>query len=203
MTYFEGQTIPPHKDTIMVHCLATSSEWAIGKSAAKMMEVVTRWHTDPKPKGRGWSAVAYAAIIAGNGTFALGRDRDHDGNVLEETAAAARGWNTNAIHIALAGGRGSHEHDAFPDNYTPEQDRTLRGMIAEIEMISGRKMKLMGHNEVAAKACPGFQVRPWFATRTAQQRPTQPKPDAPATATQQSPWAALFKALSGLFGGKK
>lgn len=185
----------------MVHCLATSKGWANGKTAAKMMEVVTRWHTDPKPEGRGWSAVAYAAIIAYNGTFALGRDQDRDGNVLEETAAAARGWNGNAIHLALAGGRHSHEHDAFSDHYTPEQDRTLRAMIAEIEAIAGRKMKVMGHNEVAAKACPGFQVGPWYASRTAPERPVQPQPDKLPTAAQEKPASGFLAAILRLFAG--
>lgn len=191
MRYFKGQTIPAHKDTIMIHCLATSKDWGRGKTAKEMMKIVTRWHVVE----RKWRAVAYAAIIDYEGGFALGRDLDGDGNVLEETAAAARGWNTNAIHLALAGGRGSHEKDDFSENYTPEQDTTLRAMIAEIEGIAGRKMELKGHNETAAKACPGFQVSEWFAQA----------PLAKPTPEEQAPsaWAGLIAALMGLFGGKR
>ena len=198
MTYFDGQDVPAHKDTIMVHCLATSKSWGQSKSAAKMMEIVTRWHT----KERGWRSVGYAAIIAYNGTHALGRDLDGDGNVLEEPAAAARGWNTKAIHLALAGGRGSSEHDNFSDHYTPEQDQALRGMIAEIERIAGRKMNVIGHNQAAKKACPGFHVPTWFGSRASPKMPAQPRPDPLPTSTPDKP-RSLFAALLALFGGRK
>ena len=164
MTYFSGQSVPAHKDTIMIHCLATSVEWGQARNAAQMMRDVTLWHTMPKPRGRGWRAVGYASIIDYDGGFALGRDLDGDGDVLEETAAAARGWNRNAIHLALAGGRHSHEKDAFTEHYTVQQDTTLRAMIAEIQMIAGRTLDVIGHNETAAKACPGFYVPDWYAS---------------------------------------
>lgn len=194
MGYFDGQSVPAHKDTIMIHCLATSRQWGEGKSARDMMKEVTRWHTDPKPQGRGWRAVAYAAIVDYAGDAALGRDLDGDGNVLEETAAAARGWNTNAIHLAIAGGRGSHEHDKFEEHYTHRQDATLRAMILEIEAIAGRKMTLMGHNQVARKACPGFQVDQWWESKVPQEPDPLPAftPDKPT-----NPLVAFFLALFG------
>lgn len=174
----------------MVHCLATSKAWGIGKIAAIMMTEVTRWHT----KDRGWRAVAYAAIVDYIGGYALGRDLDSDGNVLEETAAAAKGWNTNAIHLAIAGGHGSNENDKFTDHYTPEQDRTLRAMIAEIEAIAGRKMKVIGHNQVAAKACPGFNVPQWFVSPPLM----TPRPQEKGL----SGIAAIIAAILALFKGK-
>lgn len=205
MKYFKGQTIPAHKTTIMVHCLATSRVWGEGKSAAQMVREVTPWHTLPKPRGRGWSALGYAGIIDYSGGFALGRDLDRDGNVLEETAAAARGWNTNAIHIALAGGRGSDERDNFSEHYTFQQGETLRAIIAEIDQIAGRPLTLMGHNEVAAKACPGFTVSEWYVDRPTLHEPNASQAFIPDTPL--SPWAAFFADLtagfSAIFGGKK
>lgn len=153
--------IPAHKTAIMVHTLATPPKWAEGKSAEDMVKEVRRWHVEDN----GWSDVAYAAIIAPDGTWAKGRDLDKDGNVWEEQAAAARGWNKKAIHIALAGGHGASANDHFGDHFTYAQDVTLRKMIKDLNEKAGRDLKLMGHNEVSAKGCPGFQVRPWFESK--------------------------------------
>lgn len=185
-----------HKTTIMIHCLDTRREWGEGKSAKQMMAEVTKWHTDPKPKGRGWRAVAYAFIGDYEGNEAKGRDLDGDGDVYEETGAGARGWNKNTIHLAIAGGRGSHEKDQFSDHYTPEQDAWLRGKIAEINKLAGRELDVKGHNEVAAKACPGFDVQEWL-----KQPPLMPV-SAPKTQPKPNPISALIKALLSIFGGK-
>ena len=64
--------------------------------------------------------------------------------MLEETAAAAREWNKNAIHIALAGGRGSDKDDKFRDHYTYEQETTLRAIIREINKKAGRQLTIDG-----------------------------------------------------------
>lgn len=150
--------IPDHKDTIIVHCLATSRSWGESKTAAEMVEEVRRWHVEE----RGWDDVAYAGIIDYPGGWAPGRDLNNDGNTFDDTGAAAKGWNRRGIHIALAGGRGASANDRFSDHFTMEQDERLRSQIAVIEWLAGRKMQLKGHNEISNKGCPGFQVRPWF-----------------------------------------
>lgn len=160
--------IPDHKTTIMVHCLDTPPSWAKGKSIAQIVKEVTRWHVVE----RGWSAVAYAAIIGYDGSVGKGRDRDGDGDVWEETGAGAKGWNTITINIALVGGKGGNADDAFSDHFTAEQDVALRKMIAEINAEAGRELKVIGHNQVAQKACPCFNVPNWYAAgETAEPKP--------------------------------
>ena len=189
MSTFQGMTVPSHKIGIMIHCLATSKGWGRGKSADQMMEEVTRWHVQE----RGWSGVAYAAICDYDGNAALGRDLNADGNVLDERAAAARGFNTSYIHIAIAGGRGSLATDKFEQHYTPAQKAWLCEAIQEITDLAGRPMRVRGHNEVAAKACPGFNVRAWFGADACHPTKDLPPPAKLATGI----WAALLRLLTG------
>jgi hypothetical protein len=180
--------IPAHKTTIMVHCLDTPKGWRNGQSAIQIMKEVTRWHVVE----RGWSAVAYAMLCTYSGDTAKGRDLDGDGDVWEETGAGARGWNTNTIHLALQGGKGGSATDKFEDHYTPAQDKWLRETISEIQRLAGREMKVIGHNEVAAKACPCFNVESWW--RLASYKPViAPTPAAP----QLTGWAAFFALFRG------
>lgn len=143
---------------IMVHCLATPFGWHKFDPIEEVVAIVRDWHV----RERGWADIAYAMILHFNGSRGKGRDRDADGDVWEEIGAGARGWNKNCIHIALNGGKGSNANDQFSDHFTPEQDAALRKTIQEIRDWAGWDVPVIGHNEVAAKACPGFNVKRWF-----------------------------------------
>lgn len=160
--------VPAHKTKIMVHCLATPPSWGQGKTAEQMVDEVRLWHTNPKPHGRGWSDIAYAEIIDYEGRRAKGRDLNNDGSTFDDTGAGARGHNKDTIHIALAGGqwpdgRWGERTDKFSDHFTPVQDRALREAIAEINRLAGRKLEVLGHNEIDPnKSCPAFDVQEWL-----------------------------------------
>ena len=149
--------IPEHKDSIVIHCLATRKEWGMYKDVDDIVKEVRKWHV----VDNGWRDIGYSMVIGYDGSVAMGRDLDNDGDVYDETAAAARGWNKRGIHIALVGGHGSNANDNFFDHFTPEQEKAL---VKEIRKILKMKpgMRVMGHNEVAAKSCPGFDVAPWW-----------------------------------------
>lgn len=182
----------PAKDKvefIMVHCSATRPNWMAGLHLAAKVAEIRRWHIQE----RKWRDIAYAKIIDRDGQVAPGRDLDGDGDVWEETGAGAKGWNHNCIHLCLLGGHGSDADDKFAEHFTPAQDRALRKEIAAIRLWAGRQIPVKGHNEVAVKACPGFNVRDWYAS-------SEPLPVAPAPTPAKRNW--LVDLLKAIFGGK-
>lgn len=134
---------------IIVHCSATRPDWMAGRPIADKVAEIRRWHL-----ANGWSDIGYHWII------------DRDGKVLAgrpETVIGAHtvGRNAGSIGVCLIGGHGSAETDSFSDHFTRAQDITLGQMI---DAISARAQieRVSGHNECAAKACPGFNVPAWM-----------------------------------------
>ncbi|MDP2358620.1 MAG: N-acetylmuramoyl-L-alanine amidase [Beijerinckiaceae bacterium] len=142
-------------DTIFVHCAATRADWYAGRSLADKVAEITRWH-----KANGWATIGYHWLIDRDGQTARGRPE----NVV---GAHVANHNTGSIGICLIGGHGSNENDPFEKNYTPAQEESLRDLIDEIKDRTPIT-KIRGHNEVAAKACPGFNVSRWLAHKPAQ-----------------------------------
>jgi hypothetical protein len=165
-------------DTIFIHCSATRPDWMEGRSFAEKVAEITRWH-----RQRGWKAIGYHWIIDRDGQVAQGRS--------EKTVGAhVQNHNSGSIGICLIGGFGSNENDPFEKNFTPEQDAALRNLIEDIELRTPIK-SVRGHNEVAAKACPGFQVARWFKKKPS-------KPELIESSTMQ---AGAVQILSGAGAG--
>lgn len=197
--------IPTHKKVVVLHCLATRKSWGLKKSIDWVVGEVRKWHV----RDRGWDDIAYAIIIGFGGGIGLGRDRDNDGDVWDETGAGAKGWNVNGIHLALVGGYGAAADDEFFDHFTRAQEIALLKQLKEIEELSGRtlvavadiaelkalgphQLGLMGHNQLANKGCPGFNVKSWYDSH-------QSKPKhVPAQSSFQLP-AWLLRILRGDF----
>lgn len=139
-------------DTIFVHCSATRPDWMNGRLLSEKVAEIRRWHQQ-----RGWNTIGYHWVIDCDGQIAKGRDEGIVG-------AHVAHHNTGSIGICLIGGHGSNENDPFDKNFTPEQDAALRNLIEEIRSRTPIK-KVRGHNEVAAKACPGFNVARWHAKK--------------------------------------
>lgn len=185
--------VPAHKTKIMIHCLATSREWGVARSAEQMVDDVRRWHVQE----RGWSDIAYAEIIGYDGDRAKGRDLNDDGNTWDDQGAGARGHNADTIHLALAGGRGGNAFDGFEAHFTRAQEAALLEAIDEINTAAGRKLTVIGHNDVAAKACPCFDARAWWAERS-ERAAAKPSASQPSSA-----WAAIVRAIANAFSGGK
>ena len=136
---------------IILHCTATRPDWWSTRTTAQKVAEVRRWHV----QDRGWSDIGYHFLIDRSGTVVAGRP-------LQNVGAHTQGHNTGTIGISLFGGHGSSATDAFAENYTPEQDKALRDLIAHLRTNYPSITKVSGHNQYAAKACPGFNVPTWY-----------------------------------------
>lgn len=138
---------------IIVHCSATRPNWLDGKSTAAKVREIKLWHT----RDRGWKDIGYHWVIDRDGTVARGRPE-------EQVGAHTIGRNVGTIGVCLIGGHGSSADDRFDENFTPEQDRALRALISDLRRRYG-VLALSGHNQWAAKACPGFNVSTWHNSK--------------------------------------
>lgn len=169
-----------HIRGIFIHCTATPPDWRKGQSTAAKVAEVKRWHV----KERGWSDIGYHYLIDRDGTVATGRPIERDG-------AHVSGWNNGTIGIALFGGYGGHETDSFGTHYTPDQEGALRDLLKKLKARHG-DVWVKGHNEVAAKACPSFDVQRWLSIL-----PITPEPK------RANPFAVLIDAILSIFRGAK
>lgn len=111
---------------------------------------IRQWHVEDNH----WRDIGYHWLIGRAGEILAGRPET-------EIGAGVEGHNRGVIHICLIGGFGSTEHDAFAANFTPAQAARLRAQIQAISMRT-QITRISGHNEWAAKACPGFNVPAWL-----------------------------------------
>jgi N-acetylmuramoyl-L-alanine amidase len=174
---------------IIVHCSATRPDWMRdAKTSAKVAEI-RRWHV----ADRGWKDIGYHYLIDRDGTVAYGRP-------LAQIGAHVAGRNTGTIGVCLIGGHGSSEKDKFRDNFTQAQERSLQKVIADLMSTHPTITRVSGHNQWAAKACPGFNVPSWYAGARAG---LTPKPvdaiPAPDPAAKLSLWAELVKLVAAIF----
>lgn len=96
-----------------------------------------------------------------DGTVERFVDNNEDANVDPwEITNGAKGYNSVSRHVVYAGG-------CARDGKTPKDTRTpgqLKAMEAYVKDFHKRfpGVRIIGHNEVAAKACPSFDVQKWL-----------------------------------------
>ncbi|MFN3314802.1 MAG: N-acetylmuramoyl-L-alanine amidase [Hyphomonas sp.] len=137
---------------IIVHCAATRPDWMADRPLAEKLAEIRRWHMSAPLN---WKDIGYHWVIDRDGKVLAGRAE----TVIGAHAGAVK--NRGSIGICLLGGHGSSETHLFAQHFTRAQDITLRQMI---DAISTRTAitRISGHNEFAAKACPGFHVPTWL-----------------------------------------
>lgn len=142
---------------LMIHCADTpQGVWFDGKD-------IKSWHTDPKPKGRGWSKPGYSDIILLDGKVENLIDYDADDWVESwEISNGASGWNGKTRHICYIGGRAkATDGGEALDTRTPSQLIALETYV-KLTLRLQKSLKVIGHNQVhATKYCPSFDVPAW------------------------------------------
>lgn len=146
---------------LIIHCSATTPEMDVG------VKEIRRWHTDPKPKGNGWSDIGYHRVIRRNGEIEPGRD------ITVPGAHAARGGhNKFSIGVCLVGGcKRVHGVLVTDTNFTDAQWAALRTEVLHFQReFPG--IRLLGHRDVDdRKECPTFSVREWALKEKLIKRP--------------------------------
>lgn len=141
---------------LVIHCTATPQGRAVSS------DEIRRWHTSPISKGgRGWKQVGYTDIIHLDGRVERLVDNNEDAMVDPwEVTNGAAGINSVSRHIVYVGG-------VAKDGKTPQDTRTTaqRDALKQYVLDFHRRhpsVRIIGHNEVARKACPSYDVQDWL-----------------------------------------
>ena len=135
---------------LVLHCTATPG----GREVTA--EQIRHWHTDPVSKGgRGWRQVGYTDMIHLDGTVErlVDNNEDHDVDPWEVTNGA-KGYNSVSRHVVYVGGGVTPEGE---DTRTEAQRKALAEYVLKFHSRHP-SVRIVGHNELAAKACPSFDV---------------------------------------------
>ena len=131
---------------VILHCSATPE----GREVS--VETIREWHTDPPPRGRGWSDIGYHYVIHLDGKIEAGRP-------IEVQGAHTSGENEDSIGICYIGGVNAANEPK--DTMTVPQEIAFVEIVKSLRLIFG-KLSIHGHNEFSTKACPSFLVEEKF-----------------------------------------
>ena len=135
---------------IVVHHSATPPQDNIGANE------IHYWH-----RSRGFNKIGYHCIIRRDGTVEQGRG-------LEEVEAHTSGYNHVSVSVCLVGGVGADGKN----NFTAAQWQSLSKIISYLKK-KYPAAQLVGHRDLAATVCPGFDVNSWWQERQDNQQGEQ------------------------------
>ena len=150
---------------ITVHCSASK------KGRYLTAAEIKKFHTDPKPKGRGWRDIGYHFVIRTDGVVEGGRP-------LTMQGAHVAGHNKDNIGICLVGGLDSNGNPC--NTFSSEQFHALYALLIQLceehdilfgDICGHRDFSpdLNGDGEITSdeyiKECPCFNVREWFKAK--------------------------------------
>ncbi len=141
---------------LVLHCTATAE----GREVTS--DEIRAWHTNPVSKGgRGWKQVGYTDLIHLDGHVERLVSNNEDVNVDPwEITNGAAGYNSVSRHVVYAGGVATDGKTA-KDTRTQAQKQAMEAYVKDFHKRFP-KVRIIGHGEVAAKACPSFDVQAWL-----------------------------------------
>ncbi len=126
---------------------------------------IDRWH-----RQRGFRMIGYHLYIRADGTVEQGRP-------LDMVGAGVGGQNSGKWHVCYEGGQIPGDTRNGHDTRTPEQIAALIRVIGEL-LDKQPHAKVVGHRDLAATQCPGFDVPAWWAS-VEKGETVDPKPGDP------------------------
>ena len=146
----------PRLERLVIHCTATPEGREV--SAAD----IRHWHCDPASKGgRGWKQVGYTDMFHLDGQVERLVPNNEDSEVDPwEITNGAKGYNATSRHVVYVGGL-SADGKTPKDTRTPRQRQAMEAYVRDFRRRFP-SVPIVGHNELAAKACPSFDVRRWL-----------------------------------------
>lgn len=140
---------------LVIHCTATPEGREVSASD------IRHWHTDPVSKGgRGWKQVGYTDLIHLDGKVERLVKNNEDAEVDPwEITNGAKGYNSTSRHIVYAGGCDKKMQPK--DTRTEAQKKAMTDYVRNFHERFPT-IRIVGHNELAAKACPSFDVQKWL-----------------------------------------
>ena len=141
---------------LVLHCTATAE----GREVTS--DEIRAWHTNPVSKGgRGWKQVGYTDLIHLDGRVERLVSNNEDANVDSwEITNGAAGYNSVSRHVVYAGGVAA-DGKTVKDTRTQAQRQAMEAYVKDFHKRFP-KVRIIGHGEVAAKACPSFDVQAWL-----------------------------------------
>lgn len=133
--YIRNEKITRRITHLFIHCTASQPHETVSS-------IQNYW------RKIGWSNPGYHILLSVDG-FTILMDFNSISN-------GVRGYNTHGVHISYIGGI---EKNGKPlDTRTVMQARLIEVFLEEM-LKRFPNIKVLGHNEVAAKACPSFNVK--------------------------------------------
>lgn len=139
---------------LVIHCTATPEGREVSASDIRC------WHTSPPSSGRGWKQVGYTDMIHLDGRVER-LIRNNEDEVVDpwEQTNGASGYNSVSRYVVYVGG--ASRTGKPQDTCTAAQREALARYVRDFH-AKHPQVRIIGHNELAPKACPSFDVQSWL-----------------------------------------
>lgn len=138
LTAYSNQIAPSYRTGVVIHHSVTAE----GTSKADVMRTLRE--IDALHRSKGYGGIGYNVAV------------DYAGRIYR-----ARGVNVIGAHVSNANGRnyGVVYIGDGRKRITPEASNAIRRVVNHLQHKSKKKLKIFGHQELWATACPGTKIQ--------------------------------------------